>query len=194
VRTYGGSKKATKASYSGISSGLALAGFLSGFAASGYEQNLKNYHLGECIGKSSEEVLAKIADEIAPIGSTSDEAIARSAVMDTLDKIYEKLLNEGKDIEALGTLDESNLKEMVMEFISAYIFKKWMYELGLKVEKNELSEKDVVKKENEMRVLIKSEVEVALRDKNIQTFNVTEGEGKKIIEEIFELAYSTLGK
>ena len=194
VRTYGGAGAATRASAKGIDYGLALGTFLGGFSQGGYEANLQRYDLSECIGKSSEEVLARIADRIAPIGSTNDEAIARGAIMDSLDNLYERIVTDGGDIESLGSLDEITLKETVMEFVSNYIFKKWIYELGLALEKNNLSEKAVIRLENEIRSFIKNEVQFALKDKDVKALDLREGEGRKVIQEIFELAYLTIEK
>jgi hypothetical protein len=194
VKTYGGSKSAAMAAQAGVKYGFALGNFLGGFSLNGYEQNLREYGLADCIGKSSEEVLAKIADKIAPIGSTNDEAIARAAIMDSLDKLYEKILADGGDLDSLGSLDESALKDSVIEFTSNYIYKKWIYELGLVLEKNELSEKAVIQLENEIKVFIRSEVRLALKDKDIKAFDLNGDEGKKIVLDIFELAYLTIEK
>lgn len=194
VRTLGGSSKATKASAKGISTGGIYVNFISGVSSNGFQETLRQYGLADCIGKSSEEVLAKIADRIAPIGSTNDEAIARNAVLISLDALYEKLLNEGKDIDALGSLDEETLKDSVEEFVSTYIFKKWVYEVGLAIEKNELTEKEAIDLEKEIKVFVRDEVKSSLKDKDIIKLNLSAGEGKKMIENIFELAYSTIEK
>lgn len=194
VKTLGGSSKATKASGAGISTGGIFVNFISGVSSNGYQQTLTQYGLADCIGKSSEEVLAKIADRIAPIGSTNDEAIARNAVLISLDALYEKLLNEGKDIDDLGSLDEQTLKNSVEEFVGTYIFKKWVYEVGLAIEKNELTEKEAISLEKEIKVFVRDEVRSALKDKDIIKLDLTAGEGKKMVENIFELAYSTIAK
>ena len=194
VKTLGGFSKATKASGSGISTGGVFVNFIGGVSRNGYQETLKQYGLADCIGKSSEEVLAKIADKIAPIGSTSDEAIARNAILISLDALYERLLNEGKDIDALGSLDEQTLKNSVEEFVGTYIFKKWVYEVGLAIEKNELTEKEAISLEKEIKVFVRDEVRSALKDKDIIKLDLTDGEGKKMVENIFELAYSTIAK
>jgi hypothetical protein len=194
VKTLGGSSKATKASGAGISTGGVFINFISGVSRNGYQETLRQYGLADCLGKSSEEVLAKIADRIAPIGSTNDEAIARNAVLISLDALYEKLLNEGKDIDALGSLDEQTLKNSVEEFVGTYIFKKWVYEVGLAIEKNELTEKEAISLEKEIKIFVRDEVRSALRDKDIIKLDLNAGEGKRIVENIFELAYSTIAK
>jgi SNF2 family DNA or RNA helicase len=40
------------------------------------------------------------------------------------DKLYEKFIENEKDINSLDHLDEETLKEIVIEFVSAYIFRK----------------------------------------------------------------------
>lgn len=194
VKTLGGASKATKAAAKGVATGGAFFNFVSGVSNNGFAKTLEQFGLSDCIGKSSEEVLARIADKIAPIGSTNDEAIARDAILETLDFLYEKLLDEGKSLDALESLDEKTMKDSVVEYISTYIFKKWLYEVGLAIEKNELSEKEAIGLEKEIKEFVRDETILALKDKNILTINPTDGDSKRIIENIFELAYSTISK
>jgi hypothetical protein len=192
VKRTGGYKKATIASGAGISAGGKYLGFFGGVASSGIEQTLRAYGLADCIGRSTDEVLTKIANKIAPIGATNDEAIARSAVLVAFDKLCEKLLDKDRDITALDQLNEETLKETVIEFVSAYIFKKWVYEAGLALERNDLSEAEAIELEGEMKDFVVGEVRSSLGKMDIKALDINEGEGKKVIQEIFDLAYSTL--
>lgn len=198
VRTYlkrtGGHKDATRASNAGISAGRNYLGFFGGIASSGLEQTLRDYDLADCIGKSTEEVFARIANKIAPDGSTNDEAIARNAVMMAFDKLCQKLIENDQDITTLDQLDENTLKDTVIEFVSAYIFKKWVYEAGLALERNELSESEAIALENEMKDFVTGEVKSGIGKMDVQTLDISQGEGKQVIQNIFDLAYSTLEK
>ena len=194
IKSSGGSRAATKSSIAGINVGRNYLGFLSGVSKEGFNETLQKYDLSDCIGKSSEEVIAKIADRIAPTGSTNDEAIARAAIMITFDRLYEKILDSGRDIESLDSINSETLSDTVVEFVSAYIFKKWVYEAGIALERNDLSESEAIKLENEMRFFIRDEVKNGFKKADISKIDLAQGEGKKIIEDIFELAYSTLEK
>jgi hypothetical protein len=194
VRKTGGHRSATLSSAMGVITGSNYLGFFSGAAKDGLEQTLRNFDLSNCIGKSTEEAFAKIANKIAPKGSTNDEAIARAAVMIAFDKVYEKFIENDKDINSLDHLDEETLGEIVIEFVSAYIFGKWVYEAGLALERNDLSESQVIDLENEMRVFVTGEVKSGLEKVDILSLDITAGEGHKVIEDIFDLAYSTLEK
>lgn len=194
VKTLGGSSNAVKSAAKGVATGGVFLNFVSGISNNGLVETLKQFGLSDCIGKSSEEILARIADRIAPIGSTNDEAIARNAILETLDFLYEKLLEEGKELDSLDSLNEQTMKDSVGEYISTYIFNKWLYEVGLAIEKNELTEKEAIVLEKEIKDFVRDETKSALKDKDILTLNVSDGDGKRIIENIFELAYSTIGK
>ncbi|WP_282161072.1 Qat anti-phage system associated protein QatB [Ulvibacterium marinum] len=194
IKSSGGSRAVTNSSIAGINVGKNYLGFLSDVSGDGLNETLQKYNLSDCIGKSSEEVIAKIADRIAPIGSTNDEAIARAAIMIAFDKLYEKMLDSGKDIESFDSIDSETLSDTVVEFVSAYIFKKWVYEAGIALERNNLTEREAIKLENEMRFFIRDEVKNGFKKTEISKIDLAQGEGRKIIEDIFELAYSTLEK
>ncbi|MBQ20564.1 MAG: hypothetical protein CMD31_07395 [Flavobacteriales bacterium] len=194
IRSTGGHKKATKSSISGIKAGNNFINFWGGVSQVGFKETLEKYDLTDCIGKSTEEVFAKIADKIAPIGSTNDEAIARAAIMMAFDKLCERMIENNQDLDTLDKLDSETLKETVVEFVSAYIFKKWVYEAGIALEKNNLTENEAVGLENEMRNFVRDEVKNGFKKMDVVTFDITEGDGKKMIEKIFNTAYSTLEK
>ncbi len=179
VKRTGGHRKATTASVVGISAGGNYLGFFGDVARGGLEKTLRDYDLADCIGKSTEEVFAKIVNKIAPSGATNDEAIARTAVIMAFDKLCEKLIESGQDVTALDQLDEETLKDTVIEFVSAYIFKKWVYEAGLALERNDLSEADAIELENEMKDFVVGEVRSSLGKMDIKTLDIAQGEGKK---------------
>lgn len=194
VKSMGGRSKATKAASKGISVGGDYIEFLGGIRKNGLTQTLQDYGLSDCLGKSPEEALAKIAGKIAPIGTTNDEIIARSAVMSAVDALYMKLTANADGIETINSISEDALKESVIEYVSAYIFKKWIYELGLALERNELSEKEAIALENQVKNLVRDEVKASLKQKDILKLDFRAGAGKRIVENIFSLAYSTLEK
>lgn len=192
VKSMGGHSKATKAASKGISVGGGYVEFLGGVRRNGLEQTLQDYGLSDCIGKSTQEALAMIAQRISPIGTTNDEIIARGAVMSAIDSLYSKLVEQDDGIAAISNITEAALKESVLEYISAYIFKKWIYELGAALEKNELSAQSAIALENQVKTFIRDEVKASLKDRDILKLDFRKGDGKKIVENIFALAYSTL--
>ncbi|SFN53901.1 Qat anti-phage system associated protein QatB [Salegentibacter flavus] len=192
IRKTGGVKKATTSSAAGIRTGRGYISFLNNLGSQGLSETLSQLGLTSQIGKSSEEVLAIIADKIAPVGSTNDEAIARAAVLIATEKLYGRLEEDGQDLATLDTLDEALIKEVVIEYVSAYIFKKWVYEAGMALEKNKLSENKAIELEHQMKDLIRQEVKVGIEKANLKDFDLAQESGRDLVLEIFELAYTTL--
>jgi hypothetical protein len=192
VRTLGGSRGATRSASRGIAVGGRFGSFLGSAATQGLEATLSSMGLSVFIGRSSEEILAKIADTIAPVGATNDEAIARDSVIATLDIIYTKIDENGGDITALETLTPEMIKEAVVAYVSVYIFKKWVYELGIAVEKNTISERQAIEMETEIREFITAEVQLAMQGKTIRDFDLNNASNQQTIQTIFQTAYSTL--
>jgi hypothetical protein len=114
--------------------------------------------------------------------------------MMAFDRLCDRMIENGQDLTSLDKLDNESLRETVIEFVSAYIFKKWVYEAGLALERNELSESEAVDLENEMRVFVRDEVKNSLKKTDVLTLDLGEGVGKEVVKRIFDLAYSTLEK
>lgn len=194
IRKTGGIKNATSSASMGIKVGRGYINFLNSLQTNGYSETLKQLGLGVHIGKSSEEVLAIIADSIAPNGSTNDEAIARDAVLIATEKLYERLEENQQDFSSLDSLNEELFCEVLIEYVSAYIFKKWVYEAGMAIENNILSEKKAIDLEIQMKDFVRQEVKDGINEVNIKNFDLSSGQGRNLMVEIFELAYTTLEK
>jgi len=192
INNLGGVRNAVRGSRAGISSGAVYANFLNSISERGFTQTLTEYGLSDCIGKSTEEVFARIADRISPAGDTNEDAIARKALLASLEVLYEKYIEGNGDITALNNEKENDLKEAVIEYISSYIFYKWLYELGLAIENKQIDESKAMHLEGEIKEFIHGEVKVELKRKDITKIDFGTGEGKKIIENIFEQSYTTI--
>lgn len=194
TNTYKGHRNATVASSNGVIVGTRYVNFLGSLSQEGLDKTIQKYSLLDCKGKSSEEALALIADKLAPVGATNDEAIARMALLSALEELYSKYLKDGNDIDALAKLTEEGIKDSLIEYVSAYIFHKWLYELGVKIETDNISEQRAIALENQIKSFIHAEVENKLGSQATVEIDINHPITKDIIKQIFELAYSTLEK
>lgn len=192
VSGLGGRRGATRAAAQGKSTGIKYASFLGAIASGGINNALQNLGLDNLVGRSSEEICLAIADAIAPTGSTNDEAIARDALISTLDSLYNKLQENGYDFSNVDSLSLDQIKETLIEYVSNYVFNKWMYELGSAIEKGSVTESDAVNLETEVKDLIYAETFERYRNVPVETFNISDQSNNAMIEEIFQTAYSTL--
>lgn len=192
VSGLGGRRAATRAAAQGRITGGKYASFLGAIASGGINNALQNLGLGNLEGRSSEEICLAIADAIAPTGSTNDEAIARDALISTLDSLYNKLQENGNDFTNVDSLSLDQIKETLIEYVSNYVFNKWMYELGSAIERGSVTESDAINLEIEVKDLIYAETFERYRNVPIETFNITDQSNNAMMEEIFQTAYSTL--
>lgn len=190
VSTVGGVKNAVRSSRAGIKGGASLGSFLGSIGSVGLNETLKIYGLSDYIGKSAEEVFAKISEKICPIGSTNEDAITRQAMLDSLSSMYLRYEKNGNIV--FDNLQEKDLELVFTEYISYYIYHKWLYELGFAIENKNITEKEAVSLEEEVKQFIFNEIEVEYKDKKITEINFKSIEGQKIIEDIFEQSYTTL--
>lgn len=190
VRNVGGVKNAVRSSRSGIKGGASLGSFLGSIGSIGLNETLRNYGLSDYIGKSAEEVFAKISEKICPLGSTNEDAITRQAILDSLSSMYMQYEKNGNIV--FDNLQEKDLELVFTEYVSFYIYHKWLYELGLAIENKNITEKEAVALEEEVKQFIFNEIDVEFKDKKITEINFQSNEGQKIIEDIFEQSYTTL--
>ncbi len=188
----GGRTGATRAAAQGRITGGKYAGFLRAIASGGINNALQNFGLDNLVDKTSEEICLAIADAIAPTGSTNDEAIARDALISTLDSLYNKLQENGNDFTNVDSLSLDQIKETLIEYVSNFVFNKWMYELGTAIEKGSVTESAAINLETQVRDLIYAETFEHYRDIPAETFNLSDSSNNAMIEEIFQTAYSTL--
>lgn len=192
IGSLGGSRSAAKAAAQGVRTAVRYVGLLGSLASNGINGTLTNLGLGDFVGKSSEEICAAIANAIAPIGATNDEAIARDALLATMDALYTKLLDAGGSLETLDRLTPELVKETLIEYVSNFVFCKWMYELGSAIEKGSISENEAIGLEREVKDLIIEETVQSYRDISLDLLNLNDNNITRVITEIFETAYSIL--
>jgi hypothetical protein len=192
INSLGGARNAAKAATQGIRVGRSYSGFLGTLSSTGLNGTLTQLGLAELIGKPAEEICSAIADALAPIGSTNDEAIARDAIITTIDTLYTRILENGGSIESLDSLTPDQIKETMLEYVSNYVFTKWMYELGSAIEKGNISEQEAIELEKEVKSLIISETTECYRDVDINYFVLNDEDSLQTITDIFETAYSIL--
>lgn len=192
VNSLGGSRGATKAAVQGRITGSKYANFLGSIASGGINSALQNLGLENLLGRSSEEICTAIADAIAPTGTTNDEAISRDALISTLDSLYNRMQENGNDFTDIDSLNIDQIKETLIDFVSNFVFNKWMYELGSAIEKGSVTESEAINLENEVKDLIYTETFERYRDVPVETFNIRDRANEIMIDDIFQTAYSTL--
>jgi hypothetical protein len=191
VRARGGSQGATRAAGRGISAIANLGGFLGDIAQTGFDQALRNVGLQDCIGKSAEEVFARLADQLAPAGGPIDEGITRKAILDSLCYLYDLLTDENGDMQQVDALGPDEVKESLILATQYYIYQKWLNEVGITLERKNVSETELIEAETTVKDFVGESVRIAFQDVDISTFSLSNpsviGQINSIFQETYDL-------
>jgi hypothetical protein len=195
-RAYVGAKGGRRAAAQAASSGKAVAtrvgGFLSTVARTGIRAALHEIGLGYMVGRSAPEVLAALLDVLAPSGATLQEAAARKAVDDVLEKLYEDYIAKTGDLTALDSLGAKNVAEAIEASVAGYIYNLWLDELGLRIETYAISPLKAVSLERDVKEYVKERVRLELGDNDPVSIDWNGTDGRNIIDTVFQEAYGFL--
>lgn len=192
IRARGGSRAATQSSHSGRSVAAGVGSFLSTVANRGINAALESIGLGKIVGQSIESVCSAIADAISPDGSHRDDTAARRAANDTLYRVYKKFADDTQDIKALNSVSGDDVRAAIRDTVSAYIFSRWLEELGISIEKGATSASSAVGLERQVKQYVRERVRFDTTGSDVLKVNWSGREGSQIIERIFDDAHSFL--
>lgn len=193
VHAGGGPGGAARSAAGGRKATAAFGGFLSAAAAQGLHAALRGLDLGTVIGHDVDEVLAAIANALAPDGASKEEVAARQAVNDALEELYERLVDEGRDLSALESMTADDVAAAVQASVEAYVYNRWLGDLGVKIEQGTVTAADAVLLERETRDFIRETVRLDLREVNVMTLDWRGEPGRRLVESIYRDAYSLFG-
>lgn len=194
VNAYGGSNNASRSAKAGKIAIGNLGSFLGNIASNGLRAALRDSGLEYLIGKPTETVLVGIANKIAPIGKTNEDAVARNAILDALNELYLDFQLEEKDIDNLDNLNRDGIEKMIKVAVRAYIYERYRQALDTFVENKQISINETFNREKQIKEYIDAEVDFNFSDVDILNVDFNQGKGRQFIEDILEDAYSTLEK
>ncbi len=191
IRAEGGAQKAAQSIKSGKTTARKLASFFTTTARSDISQGLNSIGLGHLVGKDVDTVFSGLIDTLLDNGVNFDENIARQAIEDAMISSYEQC-SENQNFESLEHLTEEQLKRAIEDFVSGYIYKRWLQELGNCIERKAVSEIEAVKLEKEVKIYVRDLVNLELNSRNIFSIDWNGDEGRQIFDSLYEDAYSLI--
>lgn len=192
VGARGGGRTAARSAQAGRTATTRIGGFLSGVASSGFTDTARALGLSAVLGRNVDQVLAAIANALAPEGATQEEAVARQAVNDTLSYLYERYGLADGDLTKLDAMDRAGVVEAVAVSVTAYVYHRWVQELGGKLEENAYTAEEAVRLERDVRAFIEETVQLDMTRIDPLTLDWGGPEGQRFVEQIFTDAYEML--
>lgn len=193
VKALGGSRRASRSAAAGRSATALLGSFLSGVARNGLEATLRSLKLASVIGKDPVIVFAAVIDAICPEGSTREDAAARHGVNDAMWQLYAELVEQQGSLDALKAMTEEQVQATLLASVSAYIFTRWLGDLGIRIEMKAVTAEEAVKMERQMKTYIQDSVKSDLGGRRALDIDWQKREGREIVEKIYQEAFSLIG-
>ena len=192
VRALGGARSASRTSRAGKSSTTRLGQFLSSVGSRGFNETLQRFGLSSVVGKDAETVFAAISNALAPAGASREEAIARDAVNEALESLYERSILADSDLTKLDQMGTQEIAQALETAVSSYIYHRWLGELEIVIEKKAMSAKEAVRLERNMRAYISECVQLDMQGVDVLNMDWNGTSGQQFIEKIFTEAYRIL--
>lgn len=192
VSAKGGRRGAASSAAAGRSTTARIGGILSSVVNQGITQTLQSIGLANLVGEPVTDVLAAICDRIAPAGASLEEAAARAAATEALADLYSQCDLDTEGIEGLESLDAGGVGRAVKVSVQAYIYERWLQELGKRIEANVTSPDDAIRLEREIKEYIREEVSLQFDEMDLLEVDWESAESQQIIEDIYETAYACL--
>lgn len=193
-RARGGSQTATRSSVSGRATTARLGSFLADAARRGITQAVKDIGLSDFVGRDAQSLLAAFIDLLAPPGALLEEAIARKALIETLAELFKLYDVETGGLTALDSIDAKGIKGIIILSITNYINERFEHELINCIERGTVSESDANKLLEQAKDFIFGVVEIDIEDIDVVEFDWDGSEGKILVENLYQTAYSLLGE
>jgi hypothetical protein len=89
-------------------------------------------------------------------------------------------------------LTPEQVQNAVEEFVAGYIYKRWLQELGSRIENKAVSESEAIKLETEVKFYVRDSVKLELDSKDPLLIDWNGAEGEQIIDSLYEEAYSLI--
>ena len=191
VKAHGGAKKAASSAIAGKTTAKNLGGFLSGISEQGIYNTFKQYGI-DYEGKSVEEVLSEIVNKIAPAGKNKEEVVARIAIIDVIEALYEEIEKNNGDLSLLENLNEEQFNNIMRKYISTYIFQRFLNELESRFEKHAKNAGTALEIENDIKEYISGVVDNKLQGTNFTNFDYSDENIIQTIENIYEECYEVI--
>ena len=191
VKAHGGAKKTASTAKAGKATTKNLGGFLTGITQQGIKDTFQQLRI-DYENKSVEEVLSETVNQLAPSGNTKEEVIARNAILDVLENLYEDIEKNDGDLTILEKLNDEKFNNLMRKYISSYIFHRFLSDLESRFEKNAKSTESALQIENDIKEYISGVVDNKLKGQNLATYDYSSDKIQGVIENIYFDCYEII--
>ncbi len=190
VSAQGGARNAATSARKGRSVAQNIGGIFSGIASQGSNFTFSDFNFKDCIGKKASELLETFVDLVVDHNDDLESTIARDAVVEAFQKLFDELGVEEKGFEALQSVKGENLTFVFQTYLSEYIFASMLQKVGQTLEK--IPPKEAYQKEKWLKNFISTKITLNLENVDLFTMDWKGEAGKNFTNNIFTQAYKLM--
>lgn len=191
VKASGGYSALTTTSSIGIRATTNIGNFFSTVKREGIISTFKKFEI-KYIGKSVNEILSNLVNFIVEGSDTKEQGIAREAAVDALSEIYDFIEENGMTIDALDSMPDELMNEIMCSYIENYIWGRMLNELESRLEKYSNSAKESIRIENEIKTYIENIVEIEFEKSKLKNTYLTTESIDQSVDILYKKCYKVM--
>ncbi len=185
-QSLGGAKNATTRLGASRSSSARLLSVVGSMVSRGIAATSREFGLGELIGKNASDVFLQIMDFVCPDGGSTDEGIARSSYIETIDSMPE-LSNI-----PIEQISEEQFLIFTETYMSKVIEERLLNDIGNKTIAlpDDIGTVQVI--QEQLGEYILGSVSDAVSQLKVEIKNINSSQTRSIVDSVYEKAYTIL--
>lgn len=182
----GGAKNAATRLGSSRASAARLMSVISSISGRGIAETSKAFGLGDLMGKSASDVFLEIMDFICPDGGATDEGIARSSYVETIESMPE--LNS----TPIENMTEQQFLIFTETYMANVIQERLLNDIGNKIISlpDDINTVEII--QDQLNGFIQGAVSDAMAKLNVEIKNISSTQTRDIVDSVYEKSYLIL--
>ncbi|WP_175411392.1 hypothetical protein [Streptomyces sp. TRM64462] len=187
VPVLGGAAAAAAGAAAGRSTAQRLGGLLSGVAADGLGEALRQASLGDLVGRDRYEIVDELVTQLAGAGGDLDGQAARDAVCDVLEELFGEA-DTWEELESEAA-DRNDVERLLELFLTHYIYNR----VPVVAERlGTIADPEAARRaDGQMRQIIEDCVAIQMPAQPL-SLDWSGPDGRALVENAVELAYQAL--
>ena len=193
VGSLGGSRRAAASSPAGRATARRLGAFLAGVARDGVARTFERLGLTQYVGQPVPALLAALGRVLAPPGETTDDAIAATALHETMAELAEDLGLAENGIDALSRMDEVLVHNTMERFVANIVVARLLHVLSAQLEGGAVTADRAVAVEFEIRDFVESAVALKVGQERLTDLDWDSPRAKAVADDLVRQGYEIFG-
>ena len=194
VRAQGGAGRATANARAGRSTLASFGGFLSAVARDGAAAAAVRFGI-QFVGRTVNSLLNELARTLTFAGALLDEAVARTALLETLHEVFEDCDVEADGLDALNALTGDRVEAAMEGYVANYVNAQLLHYLASRpIEDKASGSAEAYRLECQLKEFVRGLVKLEFRGIDVLAVDWQGTEGQGIVGGLFERAFTLISE